>query len=129
MPPKLLLAALLLSTPMVAEIVEFKDVEYRDKNIESGKVKDRDGRLYLDRDSGVFVFLSENEVWLTILGTRITAATYDDKNNRTLVLMYHDARERQREASFKLKGGNRENIVNVVNSETQNKLVRVQPKK
>jgi hypothetical protein len=126
--PKCLLAALLLCTPMVAEIVNFEDVEYRDKNIESGKVKNRDGRFYLDRDSSVFVFLSENQIWLTIPSSRITSATYDDKNDRTLVIMYEDLRQRSREASFKLKGGNRENILNVVNSETQNKLVRVQKK-
>lgn len=126
--PKLLLAALLLCVPTFAELVEFKDVEFRDRNIESGKVKDRDGRLYLDRDSGVFVFLSENEIWLTIPGSRITGATYDDKNDRTLVITYSDARSRSREASFKLKGGNRENILSVVNSETQNKLVRIQKK-
>lgn len=125
---KLLLSALLLSVPALAELVEFKDVEYRDKNIESGKVKDRDGRLYLDRDSGVFVFLSENEIWLTLPSNRITSATYDDKNDRTLMLMYNDARQRTREASFKLKGSNRENILNVVNSETQNKLVRITKK-
>ena len=125
--PKFLLAALLLCAPAFAELVEFRDVEYRDKNIESGKVKDRDGRLYLDRDSGVFVFLSENEVWLTLPGSRITGATYDE-NDRTLVITYSDARQRSREASFKLKGGNRENILTVVNSETQNKLVRIQKK-
>ena len=126
--PKFLLVALFLCAPAFAELVEFRDVEYRDKNIESGKVKDRDGRLYLDRDSGVFVFLSENEVWLTLPGSRITGATYDDKNDRTLVITYSDARQRSREASFKLKGGNRENILNVINSETQNKLVRIQKK-
>lgn len=125
---KFLLSALLLSAPALAEIAEFKEVEYHDKAIESGKVKNRDGRLILDRDTGVFVFLSENEVWLTIPSYRITNATYDDKNDRNLVLFYNDARDRQREASFKLKGGNRENILTVVNSETQNKLQRIQKK-
>jgi hypothetical protein len=128
MPSKFLFTALLLCAPAFAEIVEFKDIEYRDKSIETGKVKDRDGRLYLDRDSGVFVFLSENQIWLTLPSYRVTSATYDDKSDRSLVLKYNDARDRQREASFKLKGGNRENILNVVNSETQNKLVRIQKK-
>lgn len=125
---KLLLSALILSVPALAEIVEFKDVEYHDKAIDSGKVKNRDGRFLLDRDTGVFVFLSENEVWLTLPSNRITSATYDDKNDRNLVLIYQDARQRNREASFKLKGGNRENILSVVNSETQNKLVRITKK-
>lgn len=108
-----------------AEIASFEDVEFHDKNIETGKVKDRDGMFHLDRDTGVFAFTSENRLWVTIPGSRIVSVTYDDKNDRNLLIRYDDARGRAREASFKLKGGNRENILNAVNSETDNKLVRI----
>lgn len=125
---RLLLAAATLAVPALADVVGFENVEYHDKNIESGKVKNRDGMFHLDRDTGVFVFTADNRVWVTIPSRRVTSVTYDDKKDRTLIFFYNDARERQREASFKLKGGNRENILNVVNSETENKLVRVMKK-
>jgi len=112
----------------LAEIASFEDVEFHDKNIENGKVKNRDGMFHLDRDTGVIVFTSENRVLVTIPSRRITSVTYDDKKDRSLVILYNDARERQREASFKLKSGNRENILNVINSETDNKLVRISKK-
>jgi hypothetical protein len=122
---RLLFIAAVLAVPTFAEIVSFENVEYHDKDIESGKVKNRDGMLHLDRDTGVFVFTAENRVWVTIPSRRITNVTYNDKNDRQLLISYNDARERQREGSFKLKGGNRENILSVVNSETENKVVRV----
>ncbi len=122
---RLLLAAVALAVPSLAEIASFENVEFRDKNIESGKVKNRDGMFHLDRDTGVIAFTSENRIWVTIPSRRITSVTYDDKKDRTLVILYNDARERQREASFKLKGGNRENILNEINAETDNKLVRI----
>ena len=125
---RLLLAAIALAVPALAEIASFEDVEFHDKNIENGKVKNRDGMFHLDRDTGVIVFTSENRVLVTIPSRRITSVTYDDKKDRTLVILYNDARERQREASFKLKSGNRENILNVINSETDNKLVRISKK-
>jgi len=125
---KLLLACILLALPAAANVLSFEDVEYHDKDIENGKVKNRDGMFHLDRDTGVIVFTSENRVYLTILGRTISSATYDDKKDRNLVLVYTDARDRRREASFKLKGGNRENILNAINSETDNKLVRVTKK-
>ena len=125
---RLLVAAAVMAVPTLAEIVSFEDVEYHDKNIESGKVKNRDGMFHLDRDTGVIAFTSENRVWVTILSRRITGVTYDDKHDRSLVFKYNDARERQREAAFKLKGGNRENILSVVNSETESKLVRISKK-
>ena len=126
--PKLILGVLVLSLPAIAEIVSFEDVEYHEKNIENGKTKDRDGMIYLDRDTGIIVFTSENRVWLTLSSRRITNLTYDDKHDRNLVVTFNDARERLREASFKLKGGNRENILNLINSETGNKLVRITKK-
>jgi hypothetical protein len=125
---RLLLTAVVLALPALAEIASFEDVEFRDKNIETGKVRNRDGMFHLDRDTGVFVFTAENRVWVTIPSRRITSVTYDDKRDRTLIFMYNDARDRQREASFKLKGGNRENILGVINSETENKLVRISKK-
>lgn len=125
---KLLLAVSLIALPAFADILSFEDVEYHDKNIESGKVKNRDGMIHLDRDTGVIVFTSENRVMLTILGRSISGATYDDKKDRNLMITYSDARDRRREASFKLKGGNRENILTAINSETDNKLVRVSKK-
>jgi|SoiMethySBSTD1v2_1073268.scaffolds.fasta_scaffold78594_2 hypothetical protein len=125
---RLLLAAIALAVPALAEIASFEDVEFHDKNIENGKVKNRDGMFHLDRDTGVIVFTSENRVLVTIPSRRITSVTYDDKKDRSLVILYNDARERQREASFKLKSGNRENILNVINSETDNKLVRISKK-
>ena len=125
---RLLLAAIALAVPALAEIASFEDVEFHDKNIETGKVKNRDGMFHLDRDTGVIAFTAENRVLVTIPSRRITSVTYDDKKDRTLVILYNDARERQREASFKLKSGNRENILNVINSETDNKLVRISKK-
>jgi hypothetical protein len=125
---RLLLTAVVLALPALAEIASFEDVEFRDKNIETGKVRNRDGMFHLDRDTGVFVFTAENRVWVTIPSRRITSVTYDDKRDRTLIFMYNDARDRQREASFKLKGGNRENILGIINSETENKLVRISKK-
>lgn len=122
---RLLLAAVALAVPSLAEIASFENVEFRDKNIESGKVKNRDGMFHLDRDTGVIAFTAENRIWVTIPSRRITSVTYDDKKDRSLVILYNDARERQREASFKLKGGNRENILNEINAETDNKLVRI----
>lgn len=117
-----------LAMPTLAEIVSFENVEFQDKNIESGKVKERDGMFHLDRDTGVFGFTADNRLWVTIPSRRITNVTYDDKHDRSLLIRYNDARERMREASFKLKGGNRENILNVINSETENKLVRITKK-
>ena len=125
---RILLSVVLLGLPAFAEIASFQDVEYHDKNISDGKVKDRDGRLHLDRDTGVIAFTSDNIVWVTILSQRVTGLSYDDKNDRNLKIQFTDSRDRQREASFKLKGGNRENILNVLNSETQNKLVRISKK-
>ena len=125
---RLLLAAIALAVPALAEIASFEDVEFHDKNIENGKVKNRDGMFHLDRDTGVIAFTAENRVLVTIPSRRITSVTYDDKKDRSLVILYNDARERQREASFKLKSGNRENILNVINSETDNKLVRISKK-
>jgi hypothetical protein len=125
---RLLLTAVVLALPALAEIASFEDVEFRDKNIETGKVRNRDGMFHLDRDTGVFVFTAENRVWVTIPSRRITSVTYDDKRDRTLIFVYNDARDRQREASFKLKGGNRENILGIINSETENKLVRISKK-
>ena len=125
---RLLLTAAALALPALAEIASFENVEFRDKNIETGKVKNRDGMFHLDRDTGVMAFTSENRVWVTIPSRRITSVTYDDKRDRSLVILYSDARDRQREASFKLKGGNRENILGVINAETENKLVRITKK-
>lgn len=125
---KLLLACILLALPAAANVLSFEDVEYHDKDIENGKVKNRDGMFHLDRDTGVIVFTSENRVYLTILSRTISSVTYDDKKDHNLLIVYSDARDRRREASFKLKGSNRENILNAINSETDNKLVRVTKK-
>jgi hypothetical protein len=125
---RLVLAAAIYGSSAIAEIVSFEDVEYYDKRIEDGQVNKRDGMFHLDRDTGVIAFTSENRVWLTIASQRITSVTYDDKHDRRLVILYNDARDRTREAAFKLKGGNRENILNLINSETENKLVRVTKK-
>ena len=121
------IALVLLALPCfaLAEIASFEDVEFHDKNIESGKVKDRDGMFHLDRDTGIFAFTADNRLWVTIPGNRVTGVTYEEKKDRNLVIRYTDARGRAREASFKLKGGNRENILSVINSETDNKLVRI----
>jgi hypothetical protein len=124
----LLLAAALFALPAGAEIVSFQDVEYLDKNVESGKVEKRDGMFHLDRDTGVIAFTSDNRLLVTIPSNSITNATYDDKKDHTLLIQYSDPRARQREASFKLKGGNRDNILGVVDSETGNKLVRIKKK-
>lgn len=125
---RILLGVAALSLPAIAEIVSFEDVEYHDKNVENGKITKRDGMFHLDRDTGIIVFTADNRVWLTASSRRITNVTYDDKHDRSLIVTFNDARERLREASFKLKGGNRENILNLLNSETGNKLVRITKK-
>lgn len=122
---KLLAALCFVAIPSLAEIVGFQDVEYFDKNVETGKSKKYDGMLSLDRDNGVFVFTSENRVHVTVPSSRITGLTYNDKDDRRLSIDYRDARDKVWKIEFKLKGGNRENILGVFNAETNNKLVRV----
>ena len=122
---RLLLIAAALPCFVPAEIVSFENVEFHDKNLESGKVKDRDGMFNVDRDTGVFAFTSENRLCIAIPASRVTGVTYDEKSSRNLLIRYADERGRPREASFKLKGRNRDNNLNVINSETDNKLVRV----
>lgn len=122
---RLLLAAGLALCAFGSDIVGFEDVEYFDRSIESGKVKKRDGMLSIDRETGVIAFTSENRLWVSITSNRVTQCTYDDKDDRKLVVQYSDARERTRTAEFKLKGGNRENILQVLASETQGKLQRI----
>jgi len=125
---KLLAILAFIVAPLSAEVLSWQDVEFLDKAVETGKMTKRDGMLHLDRDTGVVAFTSENKVYTTVLTERISRATYEDKNDRKLTLEYRDARDRVRTAEFKLKGGNRENILTAVSSETNGKLEKITKK-
>lgn len=124
---KILLAAV-LALSASAEVLNWQDVEFYDRNIESGKVKKMDGMFHLDRDTGVIAFTSDNRVYNTIPSSRVDRIVYNDKDDRKLTITYRDARDRNRTAEFKLKGGNRENILSALASETNGRLERVAKK-
>ena len=126
---RLLTLVALILTPLSAEIISWQDVDFFDRTAETGKVNKRDGMLHLDRDTGVVVFTSENRVYAAILTERLERSTYDDKDDRKLTLQYRDARDRIRTAEFKLKGGNRDNILAALISETNGKLEKINSKK
>jgi len=103
--------------------LSFKDVEYAWVDPEKGKSQQADGMLHIDQSAGVVSFSSENRVKVHIRTDTIDSMSYNPKGE-ALEIRYHTG-VGGAVAKFKLKGGNRDDIMSRLATLSGKSLMRM----
>jgi hypothetical protein len=121
-----ILLSIFLTASTFAQILSFRDVKFDNVSKEDGKTKRTDGMIHLDKDARVISFSSDNRV--------LTNIRYEDIES---INYYEDPKEVQIRfnsggagdvATFKLDGGNRNDILSRLEIQTGKTITRAKKK-
>jgi hypothetical protein len=120
-----LLLTVFIAVAAFARVTSFKDVKcvYRENpKDDPGKA---DGMLHFDPTEKVMSFSSDNRVLVNIRYDGVTKITYQQKSGKLMTVYFTDTRGESRFAQFYLDGGNRDNILATVESQTGQPVQRL----
>lgn len=107
---------------------EFRDVKQvvRQKK-DPSKFDKKDGAVWVDKDNGGLVFISDHKPLSIIPMSTISSMRYNTKS-KILSLQYKDARGSGTFAEYQLNSDNRETLMNTLEAQTSAKVERVTEK-
>lgn len=123
---KSLFTILLVAAAASAQILSFQDVKFDNVSKEDGKTKRADGMIHLDKGARVVSFSSDNRVLTNIRYEDIQAITYYE-DPKELQIRFNSGSADDL-ATFKLDGGNRNDILSRLEIQTGKSIVRTKKK-